>query len=250
MKTHPLRRVSWIMALLILTWPLASCEEDGSSPLTGSSSTLTNEEVIAGLKQALEVGTDTTVLKLNKVNGYLNNPLIKIPFPPEVQRVADKARELTSFFPGGEQLVDDFVVSMNRAAEDAATEAKPIFFDAIKNMSISDGMQILKGADTAATNYLRVNTSSALQAAFKPKIQASMEKVNAQQLWSTLSTTYNTLPSALRGGPTVTTDLSDYVTGRALNGVFVVVGQEEEKIRKNPLQRVTDLLKRVFGSLD
>ena len=241
-----------ISLLLIAVCSLfaSSCSEDGSSPLTGTTQPLTNDEVIAGLKQALEVGTDTTVVQLNQLNGYLNNPQIKIPFPPEVQRVADKVREVTSLFPGGEKLVDDFVIEMNRAAEDAASEARPIFVDAIRGMSISDGMQILKGTDTAATSYLRINTFSNLRTAFTPKIKSSMEKVKAQQTWNTLATTYNNLPSLIRGGDPVTTDLSGYVTGRALSGLFVVVGQEEQKIRKDPIRRVTDLLRRVFGSLD
>lgn len=234
----------------LATWGLVACSEDGSNPLSGSNQPLTNDEVVAGLKQALEVGTDTTVVQLNKLDGYLSNPLIKIPFPPEVQRVADKVREFSSMFPGGEKIVDNFVIEMNRAAEDAASEARPIFIDAIRGMSIANGMQILKGSDTAATNYLRVNTFTNLRTAFTPKIQASMEKVKAQQTWNTLATTYNNLPALIRNGDPVTTDISGYVTGRALAGLFVVVGQEEQKIRRDPVRRVTDLLRRVFGSLD
>jgi hypothetical protein len=242
-------RTKTFLLIAVCSLFVMSCSEDGTSPLSGSTQPLTNEEVIAGLKQALEVGTDTTVVQLNKLNGYLNNPQIKIPFPPEVQRVADKVREVSSIVPGGEKLVDDFVVQMNRAAEDAASEASPIFVDAIRGMSISDGMQILKGADTAATNYLRINTFSNLRAAFTPKIKTSMEKVRAQQTWNTLATAYNNLNPLIRQGDLVTTDLSGYVTGRALSGLFVVLGQEEQKIRKDPIRRVTDLLRRVFGSL-
>ena len=237
-----------ILILLFVSFFTLSCEEDGSSPLNTGSTALTNDEIISGLKQALEVATDTTVLQVNALDGYLKNELIKIAFPSEFQKVADKVVDVSGST--GQKLVDEFVVSMNRAAEDAAQEAKPIFVDAVRKMTINDGKAILTGTDTAATNYLRVNTFTSLQSAFRPKIQTSMEKVKAQQAWKSLTSAYNVLPEFIRGGPAIDTDISNYVTGRALSGLFVVVGQEEKKIRLDPIKRVTDLLQRVFGSLD
>ncbi len=198
---------------------------------------LSNSEIIDGLKQALQVGTQNSAKKLSAVNGYLGNPLIKIIMPPEAQKVEDALRGI-----GMGDKVDQAVVSMNRAAEDAANKAVPIFLNAITNMSIQDGLSILKGDKNAATNYLRSKTYAALTLAFKPEIKKSLDKVNATRYWGEVFTAYNKIPFVEKVNP----DLVAYVTGKALDGLFLSIAQEEANIRTNPAARVTDLLKKVF----
>ena len=155
---------------------------------------------------------------------------------------AQKVQEAISKAPGGSKLVDDAILSMNRAAEDAAKSAAPIFINAIKSMSISDAWNILKGGDTAATQYLRKQTTASLTEAFRPVIQQSLEKVNATQHWNTVFSTYNRF--ALNK---INPDLTAYVTDKALTGIFYQVALEEQKIRKDPVSQTTNLLKKVFG---
>jgi hypothetical protein len=182
------------------------------------------------------------VVQLNKTDGYFANELIKIAWPSEAQGALTVIQNI----PGGTALANDFVLKMNRAAEDAAQRAKPIFVSAITNITISDGLSILRGVDTAATNYLRVQTFESLRDLYRPEIQASMESVGAQQAWSSIARQYNSVPFV---NP-VNEDISLYVTTRALDGLFVVVGQKERDIRTNAAARVTDILRRVFGSQD
>jgi hypothetical protein len=200
---------------------------------------LTNQEIIDGLKQALTVGSNNSASSASKLDGYFKNPKIKIPFPPEVKKVETQLRSL-----GMNKQVDDFVLTINRAAEDAAKQAAPIFVDAVKTMTITDGINILKGKDTAATNYLRQKTSVALHNKFKPVIRSSTQKVQVTKYWNPLITTYNQIPFVEKLNP----DLEEYITDRALNGLFYLISQEETKIRKDPAARVTELLKKVFGS--
>lgn len=207
----------------------------------------TGPDVIAGLKEALTVGSTNSVLQLNKENGYFNNPLnpaLKILLPPEAVSAEAAIRNL-----GLGSQVDNFILQMNRAAEDAASEAKPIFVDAVKGITIDDGMTILKGADTAATTYLKTKTYTGLQGVYQPKVKASMDKVGAQDLWETISTNYNSY-ATLIGEKPLPTDISAYVTDKGLTGLFKVVGQEEKKIRKDPVARVSQLLKDVFALQD
>ena len=200
---------------------------------------LSNQDVIDGLKQALSIGSENASGSASKTDGYFKHPVIKIPFPPEAEKMESKLRSL-----GMDKQVNDFIMTMNRAAEEAAKQAAPIFVDAVKNMTITDGMNILKGKDTAATGYLRQKTSLSLHDKFKPVIKDATQKVDVTKYWNPLITTYNKIPFVDHLNP----DLEEYITQRALGGLFYLVSQEEIKIRKDPAARVTDLLKKVFGS--
>lgn len=206
---------------------------------SGSMSSLSNTDIVSALREALNIGAQNSGKRLSVLNGYFGNALIKILMPPETKKMENTLRSMGL----GDQ-VDKAILSMNRAAEDAAMKAVPIFIDAIKGMSIQDGLSILKGGSGAATNYLKARTTTALTNAFRPLIQASLDKVNATRYWRDIFTTYNRLPMVSHVNP----DLTSYVTERALNGLFVTVADEENKIRANPAARVTDLLKKVFGA--
>lgn len=206
---------------------------------TGSTSTsLTESEIISGLKEALTKGATNASSQLNKENGYFGNSLIRIPFPEDCKIVAQKLRKM-----GYGSKVDKFEQTLNKAAEQAAKEAAPIFVNAIKNMSFADAKNILFGSDTAATSYLRQNTYGSLYTAFSPHIKKALDETTATALWDDLARTYNKLPLTKK----VETDLVKYTTNKGLKGLFVVVGQEEQKIRKDPVAQTTDLLKKVFG---
>jgi hypothetical protein len=200
---------------------------------------LTNDEIIRGLKEALNVGSKNASSSASKVDGFFKNNIIKIPFPPEAKKIESTVRNL-----GMNKQVDEFVLTLNRAAEEAAKEAAPIFLNAITSMTITDGLNILKGNDTAATAYLKKTTSTQLHDKFKPVIKNATQKVNVTKYWNPIITAYNKVPLVTRMNP----DLEEYITERALYGLFYLVSQEEVKIRKDPAARVTDILKRVFGS--
>ncbi|KAB2916985.1 MAG: DUF4197 domain-containing protein [Bacteroidetes bacterium] len=211
---------------------------------------LTQDEVVRGLKNALTVGTDSAVCRLNATDGFLRDAAIKVLLPPEAQNIMNYVGKI----PGGQALVDKTITALNRAAEDAAGTAAPIFSDAVKKMTIQDAFGILRGAETAATDYLKTNTYSQLQAAFKPKIQTSLGKpliynTSAEKLYTDLVSAYNL---ASLGGtlfPKITgNSLTDHVTARALDGVFLKIANEEKLIRQDPAHRVTSILERVFGS--
>lgn len=206
--------------------------------ITKNSGNTSSGNIADGLKEALQVGTDRSVQKLSIVDGFFANAAIKILMPLEAKKVEQKLRAI-----GFGKEVDNAILSMNRAAEDAAKSAAPIFINAIKQMTIQDAAGILRGNDFAATDYLKSKTSVALTTAFRPVIEASLEKVNATKYWNTIFATYNKL-SFNKVNP----DLTAYVTDRALSGIFYQVGLEEQQIRKNPIARTTDLLKQVFGS--
>jgi hypothetical protein len=201
---------------------------------------LSTEEVVAGLKEALSVGANNGASKLSAVDGFFANAAIKVLMPPEAQKVEKALRTA-----GMGKLVDDAILSMTRAAEDAAKSAAPIFLDAIKGMSFQDAMGILRGSDTAATGYLRGKTVPALTEAFRPVIEGALEKTGATKHWKTVFETYNKLPTTFNK---VNPDLAGYVTDRGLSGLFYQVAEEEMQIRKNPAARVTETLKKVFGS--
>ena len=205
----------------------------------GSVNNLSSSEIANGLKEALKVGTQNSATKLGAVNGYFGDALVKILMPPEAQQVKDALSNI-----GMGDLVDKAVLSMNRAAKDAAPKAVPIFVDAITHMTIQDGLSILKGGNDAATQYLKAKTTAALTAAFRPVISASLAKVDATKYWSQVFTTYNKIPFVSKVNP----DLTAYVTERALNGLFIIIAQEETKIRTNPAARVNSLLQKVFGA--
>lgn len=204
-----------------------------------SGSNLSNSEVIAGLKQALEIGSNNAGNQLSAMNGYFGNQLIKIMMPPEARQVEQTLRSI-----GMGSEVDKAILAMNRAAEDAAKKAAPIFVDAIRTITINDGLSILRGGNGAATNYLKGRTNQQLSNAFRPVIENSLKKVDATKYRTQVFTIYNKLPTTRNK---VNPDLTGYVTDRALNGLFVTVEQEENKIRQNPSARVTDLLRKVFG---
>jgi hypothetical protein len=200
---------------------------------------LTTEEVVAGLKEALSVGALNSTKLLSKADGFFGNALIKILMPEEAKKAEQVLRTA-----GLGNLVDKAILSMNRAAEDAAQSAAPIFSEAIKQMSFQDALSILKGSDTAATTYLRQSTSAALTTAFRPVIERSLEKTDATRYWKEVFEAYNKLPTTFKK---VNPDLSAYVTERSLGGLFYQVAEEEKKIRKDPQARVTEILKKVFA---
>lgn len=204
---------------------------------TGSSGSLSTDQIAAGLKEALSIGAEKSVNKLSSMDGFLKDAAVKILLPPELQAVEKKMRML-----GLGKVFDNAVTSMNRAAEDASKSAAPIFVNAVKNMSIQDAAGILRGSDTSATAYLRKATTSQLTEAFRPVIEQSLVKVDATKYWKDVFTAYNKFSST-----PVNTDLNAYVTEKALNGLFFYVAKEEKNIRENPGARVNDLLKTVFG---
>lgn len=199
---------------------------------------LTNAEIVSGLKEALSVGARNSSSQLSAVDGFFKNAAIKILLPEEAQKVEKTLRDI-----GLGSLVDKAILSMNRAAEDAARSAAPIFIDAITSMTLQDAIGILQGGDFAATNYLKNKTTVALTTAFRPVIEKSLEKVNATRYWTDVFTAYNKFATNK-----INPDLPAFVTGKALDGIFYQVGLEEQKIRKDPVARVTDILKKVFGS--
>lgn len=200
---------------------------------------LTTAEVGEGLKEALINGISKGSDQLSAVDGYFKNPQLKIPFPPDVKKVEEKLRQI-----GMDKQVDNFILSLNRGAEDAAKEAKPIFISAIKQMTISDAWAILKGEENAATNYLQKTTSAQLKSTFKPVIQKSLDKVGAAKYYTDLVYTYNKIPFVDKVNP----DLNDYATNLAMQGLFLQIAKEEKNIRQDPVARTTDLLKRVFAN--
>ncbi len=197
-------------------------------------------DIVAGLKQALSQGVQKSTAKLSAADGFFKDAAVKILFPPEAQKVEKTLRNA-----GFEKQVDETILDINRAAEDAAKSAAPIFITAITNMSVQDGVGILKGTDTAATSYLRKTTTAQLTAAFMPVIQNSLQKTGASQSWKNIFDTYNKIPFTKK----VNSDLAAYATAKALDGIFYYVAQEEKSIRKNPAAQASDLLKKVFGGL-
>ncbi|MBA3899463.1 MAG: DUF4197 domain-containing protein [Bacteroidetes bacterium] len=199
---------------------------------------LSNAEVIDGLKEALTVGANNAASMASKMDGFNKNPKIKIPFPPEANQVKTTVENM-----GMKKQVDKFVLTVNRAAEEAAKEAAPIFVNAIKSMSVTDGMSLLKGSDDAATRFLNDKTNTELIAKFKPVVQKAIQKVEVTRYWTPLMTSYNRVPGTQKVNP----DLEEYITLKAIEGLFVLIAEEELKIRKDPSARVSDLLKKVFG---
>jgi hypothetical protein len=191
-----------------------------------------------GIKEALSKGAVEGVKLTSAKDGYLGNTEIKIPFPQEAKTIETKLRSI-----GLGNKVDELIVSLNRAAEDAAKEAQPIFLAAIRNMTVNDAINIVKGNDDAATRYLDRTTSPELKAKFQPDIKASLDKVNATEQWAYLINAYNKIPMVKKMNP----DLPAYVTDKAIEGLFVMIAKEELKIRKDPMARTSEILKKVFG---
>jgi hypothetical protein len=203
-----------------------------------SSSGLSADEIAGGLKEALQKGAQTGTQKLSTPGGFLENAALKIIMPPEAQKIESTLRRL-----GFNQLMDDMIVSMNRAAEDACKTAVPIFTTAIKEMTITDGINILRGSDSSATSYLRSKTNTALAQSFSPIIKTSLDKVNATQYWEKIITTYNSVPLI---GKKMNPDLVGYVTDKSLSGIYTEIASQEKDIRANPAARTSALLQKVF----
>ncbi len=201
---------------------------------------LSTTDIANGLKEALTKGISKGADSLSKLDGYFKNPKIKIPFPPDAKKMEKKLRDI-----GMGADVDNFIMTLNRGAEDAAKEVKPIFIDAVKKMTITDVTSILKGQPDAATQYLKKTTTTQLQTQIKPIIKASLEKVNATKYYSKLAGEYDKIPFVKKVNP----DLVAYTTDLAIQGLFFKIAEEEKNIRANPVARTTDLLKKVFGSL-
>ena len=239
---------SFALSALLLTFSSCDVLNDVAGTVLetpnelGARKGLTNQEVISGLKEALTVGIKNAVDVTAVTNGFSGNSEIKIPFPESAIAIKEKAMEW-----GLDSQVEKIVTTLNRAAEDAAKEAAPIFIKAIKNMTVQDGFAILNGGEGAATDFLRKNTSSELIVVFAPKVQTSIEKVKLTEYWEPVTKRYNQT-MLFTGGEKVDTDLNKYVTERAIDGLFSMVAKEENKIRQDPAARVTDLLTRVFGS--
>ncbi len=244
------------ISLLTMMLFLAGCAElvnvlqTVSGPLP-----LSETEVINGLKEALVTGAKNSAQRLAAENGYYGDAAIKILLPDEAKIIVDNLSKI----PGGDQLVQDVILRINRAAEDAAKEAAPIFVNSITQMTIKDAFSILNGSDNSATTYLRNTTYNELYGLYKPKIQASTEKkiignISTKASWVTLTSKWNSVANSVAGKlanlKPVNTDLDDYLTNKALSGMFSKVEIEELKIRKEVSARVTPLLQRVFGSLD
>jgi len=211
----------------------------GAQKMLGTSDSISESEIVEGLKQALEIGTTKAVDLVSKQGGYYNNPEIKIPLPGSVQKVENLLRGA-----GFGSKVDAFELSMNKAAERAAPEAKSIFWDAIKKMKIDDAKKILNGREDEATLYFQDKTSARLQEIFEPIVKESMGEVGVTRTYQDLNAKVEKIPFA----DSLSLDLDQYVTDGALNGLFQMLAEEEKKIRSDPAARVTDLLKKVFGN--
>ena len=216
---------------------------------------LTQSEIVAGLKEALVVGTNKSADILGATDGYYKDELVKILLPPEADIIVDNIGKI----PGGNDLLEQVLLQINRAAEDAVSEAKHIFVNSIKSMTISDAVGILKGNENAATQYLHQSTYTDLFNLYRPKIQASLDKklvgnVSPGKSWDELTGQWNKVASymvgKIAGFKPVEIELDEYLTNKALDGLFLKIEEEEKLIRKDPMARVSNLLKRVFGSLD
>jgi hypothetical protein len=228
-----------IIAILGMQHVDAQFFKDAKKLLNSKNKGLTEKDAADGIREALINGTGNSVKLVSDLNGYWGNPEIKIPFPPEAKEMESKLRAI-----GMGKKVDEFNESMNRAAEKAANEAKPIFIAAIKGMTVKDAINIVRGSDNAATMYLKNTTSPELKNKFQPPIKASLDDVNATRYWSDLITAYNKIPLVKKMNP----NLTEYVTGKAIDGLFIMIAKEELKIRKDPMARTSELLKKVFGN--
>ena len=234
-----MRQLAPLFGLLLLS--LTACAELSQSlQLFGipEPAPPTQDQIAAGLKEALRIGTEHTTALTGKPDGYYRNPSIRIPMPEQLQAF-EKGLRVFGFGPQ----VDEFVLSMNRAAERAAPQAAEIFVGAIDQMTFADAQQILSGTDTAATEYFKAKTSAQLTAAFRPHVERAMNQVGVTRQYKDLVQHFRTIPFP----KTKLIDLDQYVVGKGLEGLFLILGQEEQAIRKNPAARVTDLLKQVFG---
>lgn len=227
----------------VLIFNLMSCAElqQVVNQMPQGNPVISNADMAAGLRQALDFGIEKQVSKLTQTDGFYKNELVKILLPEELQKVDKALRDI-----GLSSLADEGIKALNRAAEDAVKEATPIFVDAVKNITFADAKNILLGNDAAATQYLTSKTQTALYDKFNPVIKNSFNKVGADKIWSNLITKYNSIPFTSNVNP----DLTDYVTNEALQGVYTMIAVEEKDIRTKFTSRTTDLLKKVFALQD
>jgi len=260
-----MKKIFLISALIIF---FSSCQVLEQILKQAAASTTPSEaEIVEGLKKSLEIGTNSAVSTLNKKDGFYGNPIVKIPLPPDVKSVLDVALNNKTVKQTGmdkllQEKIDKFLLSVNRSAESAVIEAKPIFVNAITNLTINQGLNILQGKDIsgkvsgfdsiAATHYLELKTRSSLFSLFQPKINTALDKdlgvgFSANRAWEQLTSYYNNYISTIIGKPKITYSLSEFATNKALDGVFYMMGKEEKKIRKDPYQYAYDIIKKVFG---
>lgn len=229
------------LSILFCALFLFSCAELQQAVNSFPTDTISNADIAAGLRQALDNGIDKQVSKLTQTDGFFRNEMVKILLPEELQKVDKTLRDI-----GLGSLADDGLRILNRAAEDAVKEATPIFVNAVKQITFDDAKNILLGADNAATQYLSGKTTNELYGKFNPVIKNSLNKVGATDIWNNIITRYNAVPLTSNINP----DLADYVTQEALKGVFTMIAVEEKEIRNNYSSRTTDLLRRVFALQD
>lgn len=231
-----------IYSFLISLVAILSCTKENG---------LSEEEIVQGLKEALKVGTDTSSEKLHKTDGYYGDAIIKILLPPDAHGVLEHQNDPLLQAAGIDQKIEQLVLSLNRSAEDAAIEAKPIFVDAITTMSISDGASILHGTDSAATLYLKAKTRTNLFSIFMPKVQVSLNKelisgMSAYEAWDELKNAYNPV-CPIMGWQPITSSLDTFATNKGLDGLFIKIAEQEKLIRHNVSYQVSDILRKVFG---
>ncbi len=234
-------KVIYLIPLLLIACSSADMQRSIDLLAELKEKPLSKSEVAAGLREALVQGISKGSDQASKLDGYYKNPQLKIPFPTEAQKVEKALRDIGL---GAE--VDKFVRQLNRGAERAAVQAKPIFINAIRSLTIEDAFSILNGDQNAATNYLIRTTSGPLKSSFLPIIGQALDEVNATRYYDDIVTRYNKIPLVKKVNP----NLDDYATNRAIDGLFLLVAREEANIRANPVARTTELLKKVFGSLD
>jgi hypothetical protein len=241
MKTFKLIAASLIMIGVNVCGAQNNTLQNAINTVSGAVSnggTPSNDDIAKGLKEALKVGTNNSVASSSKVDGFYKNPEIKIPYPAEAKEMEQYLRDA-----GMGAQCDKFVETLNHGAEGAVKSAAPIFIDAITKLTIADGMKILKGPNDAATQYLKQNTSTQLKSAFLPIVRTALDKVEITKYWTPLVNVYDKVPFVTKVNP----DLNSYVTGKAIEGLFKLIADEELKIRTNPAARISDILKEVFG---
>ena len=239
-----MKKSAWIAATIIMVFVSMSYASPFDNllkglPLPDKGSTADDKTTISGLKEALSIGTDKAVGSVSRLDGYFGNEAIKILLPEKLRMAGNVLGKL-----GYPEKVDEFVLTMNRAAENAAPKAKKVFITAVKEMTFDDARKILKGGDTAATDYFRDKTSGHIAEAFKPTVSASMNKVGTARAYKAMTEKYLSLAPFAKAE---SLDLDRYVTDKAVEGLFYMLGQEEKKIRTDPAARVTELLRTVFG---
>ena len=228
-----------LITIILLSVTLSSCEILTNLP-TGTGGGVTETEAADGIKEALGQGLVKAVLQLNKEDGFFKDALYKVLLPPDAKKIENTLRDL-----GMSKMVDKAILQINRAAEDAAGYAKPIFVDAIKSMTIADAIGLVKNGDTSATHFFRVKTTDKLIAAFSPVIKGSLDKLDATKYYADVVNTYNNFPTTIKK---INPDLTSFVTAKATDALFDLVAKEEKNIRENVAARTTEILKKVFGS--